>query len=113
MRCSILIPHPAPTPPSHPCLLTPPHACARARTYSAILIHTAALAYARPPAFDVYAPHQPSTAARVAWALRHVPAAREACIAEGMDPDGTASVWEPDGLREASKKRSARKWAKL
>ncbi|ETW83764.1 hypothetical protein HETIRDRAFT_314160, partial [Heterobasidion irregulare TC 32-1] len=80
---------------------------------AAILIHTAALAYARPPAFDVYAPHQPSTAARVAWALRYVPALRQACIAEGMDPDGTASVWEPDGLREASKKRSARKWAKL
>lgn len=80
---------------------------------AAILIHTAALAYARPPAYDVYAPHQPSTAARVAWALRHVPAVREACIAEGMDPDSTASAWEPDGLREASKKRSTRKWAKL
>ncbi|KAH9899426.1 NUDIX hydrolase domain-like protein [Cubamyces lactineus] len=56
---------------------------------ASILIEVAKIGYAREPDFEAYAPGQPTTLQRIAYALRHDPIFREAERAEGIDPDKT------------------------
>lgn len=73
---------------------------------AAILIRVAIIGYGREPDFQLLAPDQRPTEERLAYALRHHAAFREAAEKEGIDPDKTPEVKGSDEARARRPVRS-------